>query len=73
MQWVITKLKHPMMSPSIGAFTFFMKDDGSAPLNFLDEFTAKAYADSIGLPIDNIETFIYHIPTKTIYIEDQDG
>ena len=72
MQWVITKLKDPMMAPSLASFQFIMKDDGSEPMNFLDEFTAKVYADSIGLPIDNIETFIYHIPTKTIYVKDND-
>ena len=49
-----------------------MKEDGSEPLNFLDEHSAQAFADSIGLVIDNMQTFIYHIPTKTIYIKDDD-
>ena len=72
MQWVITKLKDLSMTPAIGAFDFYMKEDGSEPLNFLDEHSAQMYADSIGLVIDNMQTFIYHIPTKTIYIKDDD-
>ena len=45
---------------------FIMKDDGSKELNFLDEGSALLYAESIGLPVDNHNIFLYNIKEDKI-------
>lgn len=40
-------------------FVFIMKEDGSKELGFLDEGSAKIYAEGLGLIIDNIIMFLW--------------
>lgn len=40
-------------------FMFIMKDDGSKELGFLEEGSARLYAESIGLEVDNEAIFLY--------------
>ena len=39
---------------------FIMKDDGSKELGFLEEGSARLYAESIGIEVDNQTIFLYN-------------
>ena len=43
-----------------------MKDDGTKEMGFLEEGSAQAYAESIGLTIDNEVLFLYNEKTNKV-------
>lgn len=45
---------------------FIMKEDGTKEMGFLEEGSAKAYAESIGLLIDNEVLFLYNEKTNKV-------
>ena len=53
-------------------FMFIMKDDGSKELGFLEAGSARLYAESIGLEVDNEAIFLYD-ERKAKVIEQEGG
>ena len=64
MIWWIVKLKEPKLGLLDGNVQLMLKEDNKTPLTYLSAESAYAWAESVGLYIDNINIFVINRETK---------
>jgi len=64
MIWWIVKLKEPKLGLLDGNVQLMLKEDNKTPLTYLSSESAYAWAESVGLYIDNINIFVINRETK---------
>ena len=64
MIWWIVKLKEPRLGLVDGNVQVMLKEDNKTPLTYLSAESAYTWAESVGLYIDNINTFVINKKTR---------
>ena len=64
MIWWIVKLREPKLGLLDGNLQVMLKEDNKTPLTYLSAESAYVWAESVGLYIDNINTFVINKKTR---------